>query len=381
MKGSLAPTLVRTSTLGGFRSRRLLRLGLTIIDLLVALSAMIVLLSLVLPVLAGTRGGSGVMRSLANLQAINTSLASYAADFNGRQPTAVVDDFSTYGVNGMAAVTNYAADHPGGHPPLLLGFCDGGEWGYYLPGNGGPAGNYVAIVPMRMEFPSSNSFGFFRITNAKMMQDYLGGRWFDPTFYAPNDAAAYSICEPWFDLTGCAFPGLEIGNDVPWSSYCFSPAAMFDPQVLSLNVVSGQHYKNPYSYAKGFRSPHVSQAKYPDLKTRVIEHSWNQNTPQARCNPAFAGGTYAECEPYYFNHGAASEPATLFFDGSTRLLPNQEVEAADEQLLKDGGPGVWSRDTPLGPFGYYNDVAYDSTNLSHHILTVDGILGRDTLRP
>ena len=89
------------------------------------LSAMIILLSLVMPALARERGESGVTRSLANLQAINAALASYAADVDGRQPTAVVDDFSTYGANGPEAVTNYFSVNGVPHPPLLLGECDG----------------------------------------------------------------------------------------------------------------------------------------------------------------------------------------------------------------------------------------------------------------
>jgi type II secretory pathway pseudopilin PulG len=357
--------------------------GLTLVEALITLLAIMILLSLVLPALARGRGESGIARSLANLQAINAALENYAGDFDGRQPTAVVDDFSTYGASGPAAIANYYSQNGVPHPPLLLGDCPppAGMWGYYMPGTPGVPtnpSNYIVLIPIN--FSSANPFGFFRITNAKIVHDYLGRRWFDPTLYAPNDAAAYSRCEPWFDRTACAFPGFDLEpGSPPWSSYCFSPAAMFDPQVMQSTAKGG--FTDPYSYANGFRSPHVAQAKHPALKTRVMEHAWCQNTPENRCNPAFTNGIYAGCEPWYFNHGAASSPATLFFDGSTRLLPNSEVLASDAQLIKQSGEGVWHRGTPLGAEGYFGDISFDGTIVSHHILTVDGILGRDTLGP
>ncbi len=64
-----------------------------------------------------------------------------------------------------------------------------------------------------------------------------------------------------------------------------------------------------------------------------------------------------------------------------RLLPNTEVFAADQQILKQTGDvdGLWHRGTPFGEDGYYISFGYDGVPLSHHILTTDGILGRDTL--
>ena len=41
--------------------------------------------------------------------------------------------------------------------------------------------------------------------------------------------------------------------------------------------------------------------------------------------------------------------------------------------------GLWHRGTPFGDDGYYIPFGYDGVPLSHHILTTDGILGRDTL--
>lgn len=48
-------------------------------------------------------------------------------------------------------------------------------------------------------------------------------------------------------------------------------------------------------------------------------------------------------------------------------------------MLGQTGHGLWSRDTPLGESGYFSDVAYDLTQTSFHVLTTEGIHGRDTV--
>ena len=139
-------------------------------------------------------------------------------------------------------------------------------------------------------------------------------------------------------------------------------------------------HSNPWLLDDGFRSPALSHARYANLKTFMLEHHWNQAPPADLCNPGFVPGTYDGCEPWYFNHGRASAPAALFYDLSVRLLPNLEVEAADLRLIEQTGHGLWSRDTPFWNEGYFISYGYDyDLELSHHILTTGGILGRDTL--
>lgn len=94
----------------------------------------------------------------------------------------------------------------------------------------------------------------------------------------------------------------------------------------------------------------------------------------AATNPAYAGGY----TPYYFNHGIDATPIAMFFDGSVDVLPNAQVVADDDTVQLGGGPGLWSRDA-LGVNGYYGAQSYDGTIVSHHVLTIDGILGRDVL--
>ena len=43
------------------------------------------------------------------------------------------------------------------------------------------------------------------------------------------------------------------------------------------------------------------------------------------------------------------------------------------------GYGLWSRDTPFGNDGYLMGDGYDFAETSYHVLTIDGVRGRDTL--
>ncbi|MCH8316499.1 MAG: hypothetical protein IIA64_11040 [Planctomycetes bacterium] len=363
------------------RSRRFM--GFTIVDLLIFLVVVTVLISLALPTLARARGDSMVQESMANLSMLSVAHVMYAADWNGRQVTWVVDDLGVYD-----SVQDYCDAHgycdyyggPGCHPPLLAGWgCDVNDycrvyayrpcvlWSYNW------AVNPIGFPGMQ---EAVDGFGHFRLANSKAFHDYVNGRFYDPTFYAPNDTVPYDLALPLF---GDPNEFNTEGNPPIWVSYVLSPAAMYDPDVMRSNAAGG--WQNPWDLDYGFQSPGLFQAQYPDLKTHMIEHNWVQNPP-AECNPAppppFG---YGVCEPYYFNHGIDSTPVTLFYDGHVRLLPNTEVYAADQLILKQTGgvDGLWHRGTPFGEDGYYISYGYDGAPLSHHILTTDGILGRDTL--
>ncbi len=106
--------------------------GFTITELLSVVAIVAVLLAVALPVLAKARGNSGVEQSINNLVTLGAAHALYAADWNGRQVTWVVDDLGVYG-----SVANYnnapgGCDFPGQpsdptcHPPVIAGWgCDG----------------------------------------------------------------------------------------------------------------------------------------------------------------------------------------------------------------------------------------------------------------
>ena len=136
----------------------------------------------------------------------------------------------------------------------------------------------------------------------------------------------------------------------------------------------------------GCNPPSYSQALYPALKTHMLEHHWLQGK-MAECNPGFEPGSYGigtdgGCEPYYFNHAWESSPVTLFYDGHVENIGVRNTMRADGRMRQQTGHenwGLWSKDTDLGADGYLIEYGYDQADTSFHILTTDGIRGRDIL--
>ncbi len=165
-----------------------------------------------------------------------------------------------------------------------------------------------------------------------------------------------------------------------------SPAAMFNPEVMRHNDPDDNRangWQDPWELPAGFRSPAMSQARFPNLKTHMLEHHWLQGAT-AGCNPSFAG-TYGqeECEPYYFNHAWESSPVTLFYDSHVENVGVRQTMRADGRLrvqTENDEWGLWSQDVDRWQIdGYLSEIGYDRAQTSFHILTTDGILGRDIL--
>ncbi len=342
------------------------RRGFTFTDLVIVLTAVALLVAVVVPALGRLRGSSGFTVSMSNLVTQHVAHLMYAADWDGRQFTVSRDDFGAHG-NNLATYLN----SPVRNYFIPLGWSQGNLWVFVQS----PA----LHEPLVFQGPGAG-FGSFRIYNFPTgFHDYVNGRTYDPIFFAPNDTVPFEFVEAAFDdpdelvLIGGPF--------VRPPSYALSPAAMFHPQIMRAPSAGG--WQNPWNLADGFASPPLFAAAYPDLKTHMIEHHWVQSPP-AECNPVFGdNGPYGGCQPYFFNQGIDSVSVALFFDGHVRSLPNSEVFAADQQILKQTGgvDGLWSRDTPLGADGYFIESGFDGSPLSHHVLTTDGILGRDTLGP
>ena len=128
-------------------------------------------------------------------------------------------------------------------------------------------------------------FGSFRLLNVEAFHNYLTGRFYDPIYYAPKDEIALdSVREQFESPEQFAYQGF--GN-LEWTTYCLSPAALFHPQVMR-NVEDGG-WQDPWLLVGAFRTPGFSQARYPSLKTQIMEHHWLQGTPM--CHPPWAGAT------------------------------------------------------------------------------------------
>lgn len=348
------------------------RRGITIVEILAVAVAMVILIASTAATVAQSRDDADLTKSFSNLRNLAVATQTYAADWNDRQCTLVRDNLAAYGDNIHDALAAYNAK-VGVHPPILLGWQDDGEMGMITMED---STNDAMLQPVDFD---DNPFGWFRLVNAKSFNHYLGGRFYDPVFYAPKDRVAFDAAKALFEVAGEYSPTPD--SEIYWSSYCWSPAALYHPDVLASSSRGG--FKDPFSIAAGFRAPTFSQCRYPNLKTHFLEHHWLQNRPQwaSRCNSAIENGTYGGCEPYYFNHYAYSTPAAAFYDGSVRTVLTKDVLDDDHRVRKQtqSEHGLWFRRPGGAVDGYYEGMSRDPTRTSYHIFTLDGILGRDVL--
>ncbi len=350
-----------------------------------------------MPAIGKAHDNARVNVSKNNLRQIGTALQAYGSDWADRQVTYVRDNLGQY--NGDVAEYN-AHIYPGaqdaldGHPPIIIGGTYfGGQyyspWAYWAEQDPDKPGTGYKLMLQPMHFPdtpqtcgSCAGFGWFRFgIQPKPMNDYINGRWHDPIYYAPKDRVILDPLQPCFEFPGDFVAEPDVCNP-GFGSYCLSPAALFAPQVFS-DSGQGEYWTAPWQLPTGYRVPSFGQARYASLKTHVLEHSWLQNS-KVPCNGAFdspqAGGNdQVDCEPYYFNHSFQSMPVTLFYDGSIRLMGVLEAMSSDRRIEQQSGHGLWSRDTSLGQDGYFVPEGYDFADTSFHILTIDGIRGRDTI--
>lgn len=353
-------------------------LGLTLVDVTVTLVIATLFMAAAVILSGAARGRSAEKVSAWNLTVLAQSHNSYALDWEGRQFT-LIDDRAGEANGNLSNFYNMF----GCHPEMLLGEdSNGAIWGYWLDQYGctenGPSccvANFVINKPFSFD-SAYLSWGSHRMINARGFHEYVDGRWYSPTFFAPDSIGAKNAAEFFDNEAEFAISQNDLRPVVAYSSYITSPAAMFDPGVLRAPSQGG--WQNPNGgFANAYRSPAMVNAKYPDLKTQMIEREWLRGAP-TRFSPYFAASGNPFKQHWFFNHGMDASPLALFYDGSVDNINAGAATLQDAKVRKRTGDGLWSKDTPLGFNGYYGELAADSqVSTSHTILTTGGILGRD----
>lgn len=136
-----------------------------------------------------------------------------------------------------------------------------------------------------------------------------------------------------------------------------------------------------------YRAPKLGHSRFPELKTFLIEKLWLQNREGGEYN--YNCGTK---RLWLFNEGYNSSPVCAFVDGhvaqagmNTAVNDQTRVEGTNTSATCPLGKGLWHKGTPAGATGWFTggagyDPLIDMRPTSFHMLTTDGILGRDTLK-
>ena len=334
--------------------------GLTIPEVLVGAGCVAVILAIGTTVVAK---GGGVSDSHFKLAELAQANECYANDFGGRQFGVMPATAGQYGDTCATFISQAWCPRP-----IYLGFsANGAMWGYYIGGVGfcansgypGNCGNWSLYRPMNFSAAEA-AVGSFRMPNVVGFREYLSHRFYSPEWYAEDDPG-YAWASTQFNADDeFNFDGTNYRD----SSFCFSPAAMLHPGVLRARAEGG--FQAPAGFSDSYRAPAVTQCTHPSLKTRMCEYGWYRGAPTTGLA---------------FNAGRKSAPCTLFFDGSVQSVSMLHAEA-DDTIVRAGsksGDGLWSDDTPLGVDGWQPTAPVDGVRTSFHILTTNGILGRDLL--
>jgi len=391
--------------------------------MLVVISIIGLLIGLLIPAITNARNQAKVAVSESNLRQLGIAHSNYASEWNDRQFTLTRDDIASFGLTDFctqgavgsvqclhASMLNQGYDtQVAWPPPVILGWASTPGFNsrklVALTINNQFQQNYVLLTPIAFTPPVGGDidkprFGYFRLPNAQALSQYVSGRFFDEVFFAPKDRMVMSMrdevegdpsefpdfCALYANAPGCSASVPSLGwadTDFCYSSYSLSPAALFSPDVLRTPGAGG--WQDPWSLPAGMRAPSMSQARYSNLKTHMLEHHWLQGRPGSPCNGLVTEARerpYKDCQPYFFNQSEQSSPVTLFYDGHVNLIGVYDAQAADGRMQAQtgvGGSGLWSRDTPFGADGYWSSRSYDNAHTSFHILTTDGIRGRDII--
>ena len=371
--------------------------GFTIVELLVVISIIALLVGILVPAVNKARDTAKMTQSKSNLHQVTIAMSNYSADWNGDHYTTAPPNLSSGSRRGMT-LDNAINDIRGGSTPvgIRLGEASLGDQTYVFFMNSAE-GVAPYLFQSGLTTGSKAGFGTWRYPNALQVAEYMNGLPLHKAYFAPKDTVALRTLEGCDALNGsyCVSSyGQQIwGWSSAWnsnmimapSSYCISPALMYNSQVYAYDDDAGVTFTDPMEINTGFRPSTTDQAQFPNLKSWLMEHYWLQNAV-TDCSMNWDGtwfdsldGCWDGCEPFHFNNSYKSAPVTAYTDGHVGAF---EVAQADRDSALVGGTngmGLWHTETGDFSDGYYTGRGSDWVSWSGHSHTLDGVKGRDIL--
>ncbi len=413
------------------------RNAFTLVELLVVISIIALLVGILLPALSRARDAAMVNSSKNNIRNIYMANQNYNAAWKGRQFVGAPSNLGKFGSTAGECIQNYLNNigayggayggemfdgwAPG--PGVQFGETQGGT--VVFPGN---VPEY--IIPYLWESgPCSTTSGAARYgthmhPNARQIAEYMEDQIVNKAYFAPKDVIVLDGLKDCFSSQGNLCPGVkgEWGGDfgsfgidefggygwgpaIPYVSYIYSPANMFNPRVFQYKGDATPGFTDPCTFNSGFQAPTLDQSKYASLKGYLIESHWLQNVTGENCSPTWdnlpTSGTLAwrnttnddgwhwgGCLPALYLHSFRSTPVATFNDGHVDMLDVNACDKADNIVAaaneaRYGGDnlcGTWNRNTPDGDNGYWLEAGTDWMDVSFFTHTTDGSNGRDIVQ-
>jgi prepilin-type N-terminal cleavage/methylation domain-containing protein len=372
--------------------------GFTIVELLVVISIIALLVGILVPAVNKARDTAKMTQSKSNLHQVTIAMANYSADWNGDHFTSAPPNLSSGERRGLAVDAAIDGVRGGATPiGIRLGEHSQGNQTYVFFLN-----NYEGVVPYTFQGGNTggmtmNNFGTWRYPNALQVAEYMNGLPLHKAYFSPKDTIALRTLEGCDSLNGSycvSSRGQSIwGWDAAWnsnmilapSSYCISPALMYNAQVYAWNEDADITFTDPMDINTGFRPSTTDQAQFPNLKSWLMEHYWLQNAV-TDCSMNWdgtwydnLGGCWDGCEPFHFNQSYKSAPVTAFTDGHVGSFEVAQADRDSALIAENNGMGLWHTETGDGAGGYYTGYGSDWVSWSGHTHTTGGIKGRDIL--
>jgi len=377
--------------------------GFTIVELLVVISIIALLVGILVPAVNKARDTAKMTQSKSNLHQVTIAMSNYSADWNGDHFTTAPPNLSSGDRRGQTV--DYAINEiRGGSTPIgiRLGEHSQGNQTYVFFLN-----NEEGVVPYIFASgntdtsgmsPAMPGFGTWRYPNALQLAEYMNGLPLHKAYFSPKDTVAlrtlegcdsqngsYCVSSRGASIWGWNPPSWNSNMILAPSSYCISPALMYNAQVYAWDDDANITFTDPMDINTGFRPSTIDQAQFPNLKSWLMEHNWLQNSV-TDCSMNWEGtwfngldSCWDGCEPFHFNNSYKSAPITAYTDGHVGTFEVAQADRDSALVSDENGMGLWHTETGDGAGGYFTGYGSDWVSWSGHTHTTNGIKGRDIL--